>query len=128
MSEKPAVSLASGAGAPAVKADDRRDSPRVPMRFLVRDAGLSEGDWEERDGDLSLGGISWEGKTPALGTEVDVRFRLAGTSREVRVRGELIRVKDAGSSIGFHLRFTDVELDAERAIAKYLDEWLAKTR
>ena len=113
---------------PDPKADDRRESPRVPMHFLVRDAGLTQGDWEERDGDLSLGGISWEGKTAALGTEVDIRFRLVGVARELRARGEIIRVKNAADKIAFHLRFTDVDLDAERAIAKYLDEWLAKLR
>ena len=53
--------------------DDRRDSPRVPMTFLVRDADHDEGEWEEREGDLSLGGISWHGKTAPLGREVDVR-------------------------------------------------------
>ena len=113
---------------PDPTADDRRDSPRVPMHFLVRDAGLTDAEWVERDGDISLGGISWEGKTAALGSDDDVRFRLPGVARELRCRGEIIRVKNAVDTIAFHLRFTEVELDAERAIAKYLDEWLAKLR
>lgn len=100
----------------------------MPMHFLVRDAALTEGDWEERDGDLSLGGISWEGKTAALGTEVDVRFRLSGVAREVRARGEIIRVKRLASGLAFHLRFTELDLDSERAIAKHLDELLAQRR
>ncbi len=108
--------------------DERRDSPRVPMKFLVRDVGLRDGDWEEREGDLSLGGISWKGKTAPHGTEVEVRFRLPLVPKEVRARGEILRVKAAGVGIDFHLRFTELDVRAELAIARYLDEWLAKSK
>lgn len=111
-----------------VKHDERRDSPRVPMSFLVRDVGLRDGEWEERHGDLSLGGISWKGKTAPHGVEVDVRFRLPGVSKELRARGEILRVKAAGVGIDFHLRFTELDLDAELAVARYLDQWLEKQR
>jgi hypothetical protein len=106
--------------------DERRDSPRVPMMFLVRDVGLRDGEWEERTGDLSLGGISWRGKTAPHGTEVDVRFRLPLVPKEVRARGEILRVKAAGVGIDFHLRFTELDVRSELAIARFLDEWLAK--
>jgi hypothetical protein len=106
--------------------DERRDSPRVPMAFLVRDVGLRDGEWEERTGDLSLGGISWRGKTAPHGTEVDVRFRLPLVPKEVRARGEILRVKAAGVGIDFHLRFTELDVRSELAIARFLDEWLAK--
>ena len=106
--------------------DERRDSPRVPMLFLVRDVGLRDGEWEERQGDLSLGGISWRGKTAPHGTEVDVRFRLPLVPKEVRARGEILRVKAAGVGIDFHLRFTELDVRSELAIARFLDEWLAK--
>lgn len=108
--------------------DERRDSPRVPMSFLVRDVGLRDGEWEERQGDLSLGGISWRGKTAPHGTEVDVRFRLPLVPKEVRARGEILRVKAAGVGIDFHLRFTELDVRSELAIARFLDEWLAKQR
>ena len=108
--------------------DERRDSPRVPMMFLVRDVGLRDGEWEERQGDLSLGGISWRGKTAPHGTEVDVRFRLPLVPKEVRARGEILRVKAAGVGIDFHLRFTELDVRSELAIARFLDEWLAKNR
>jgi hypothetical protein len=106
--------------------DERRDSPRVPMNFLVRDVGLKDGEWEERTGDLSLGGISWRGKTAPHGTEVDVRFRLPLVPKEVRARGEILRVKAAGVGIDFHLRFTELDVRAELAIARFLDEWMKK--
>jgi hypothetical protein len=104
--------------------DERRDSPRVPMNFLVRDVGLKDGEWEERTGDLSLGGISWRGKTAPHGTEVDVRFRLPQVPKEVRARGEILRVKAAGVGIDFHLRFTELDVRAELAIARFLDAWM----
>lgn len=105
--------------------DERRDSPRVPMKFLVRDVGLPDSPWEEREGDLSLGGISWRGKTAPHGVEVDVRFRLPQVPKEVRARGEIIRVKAAGVGIDFHLRFTELDVRSELAVARYLDELLA---
>jgi PilZ domain len=109
-----------------VNVDERRESPRVKMEFLLRDVGMRDGEWELREGDLSLGGISWRGKTAPHGTEVDVRFRLPGVTKELRARGEILRVKAAGQGIDFHVRFTELEVTAELAIAKHLDEWLAK--
>ncbi len=105
--------------------EDRRDSPRYPMTFLVRDANEEDALWEEREGDLSLGGIHWQGKTPPHGTEVEVRFRLPGIPKEVRARGEIIRLSDGGKSISFHVRFTDLDVQSELAVAKYLDDLIA---
>jgi PilZ domain len=113
---------------PQLSDDERRDSPRVPMSFLVRDVGLRDGEWEEREGDLSLGGISWRGKTAPHGTEVDVRFRLPLVPKEVRARGEILRVKAAGVGIDFHLRFTELDVRSELAIARFLDDWIAKAK
>lgn len=114
-------------GAKAAHGDDRRDSPRVPMTFLLREKDNEE--WVERSGDLSLGGIFWHGRTPSTGTEVDVRFRLTGVPREVRAKGEIIRVKEQGSeNIDFHLRFTELDVESELAVAKYLDDWLETSR
>ncbi len=107
------------------RADDRRDSPRYPMSFLVRDAGSDDAHWEEREGDLSIGGIHWQGQTPPLGKLVDVRFRLPGVPKELRAQGEIIRLSDAGKGISFHVRFTELDVQSELAIAKYLDDLIA---
>ncbi len=104
-----------------VKDDERRDSPRVPMKFLLRDVAEG-GSYVEREGDLSLGGIYWKGKYPPHGTDVEVRFRLAGIPKEIKVKGEIIRVMDRGNNIDFHVRFTELDVTSELAIAKYLDE------
>jgi hypothetical protein len=102
--------------------EDRRDSDRVPMTFLVRDAGNDTGEWEERAGDLSLGGIAWKGRTEPLGKEVDVRFRLPGTPRELRARGEIIRLKAIDQGLYFQVRFLEIDTPTELAIARYLQD------
>jgi hypothetical protein len=99
---------------------DRRDSPRVPMTFLVRDV-VEGGSYLERDGDLSLGGIYWKGKNPPSGTRVEVRFRLPGVPAEVRAQGEIIRVMEKGHDLDFHVRFTELDVADELAIARHLD-------
>lgn len=104
--------------------DERRDSPRVPMTFLLRDVSNSKAGWEERHGDLAIGGIAWRGKTPPHGTTVDVRFRLMGVPKEIQCKGEIIRVVDQGQNIEFRVRFTELDVNAELAIAKYLDDWI----
>lgn len=101
--------------------EDRRDSDRVPMTFLVRDAG-HDGEWEERAGDLSLGGIAWPGKTEPLGKEVDVRFRLPGVPRELRARGEIIRLKAMDKGLYFQVRFLEIDTATELAIARHLQD------
>lgn len=107
--------------------DDRRDSPRIEMTFLLRDAGDPTNEWVERQGDLSLGGIYWKGKTPPRGVDVEVRFKLPGVPKEIRAPGEIIRVKDQGGvGIDFHVRFTELDVKSELAIARFLHEEMEK--
>lgn len=111
-----------------IKDDERRDSPRVPMTFLVRDI-TEGGSYVEREGDLSLGGIYWHGKYPPFGTGVEVRFRLPGVAKEIRAKGEIIRVMEkGGQNIDFHVRFTELDVQSELAIAKHLDDLLQGTK
>jgi purine-nucleoside phosphorylase len=107
--------------APERRTGERRESPRVPMKFLVRD--LKEGGaYEEREGDLSVGGIWWAGKFPPLGRQVELRFRLPGVPTEIRAQGEIIKLSEPGRNLGFHARFTELDVAGELAIAKYIDE------
>jgi hypothetical protein len=98
------------------------------MKFLVRDKAEG-GSFEEYDGDLAVGGAFFRGRYPPAGNLYEVRFHLPGMSKDVRVTGELLRVRDEakGKSKGYHLRFKDVDLASELAIAKYLDD-LARRR
>ncbi len=101
--------------------DDRRESGRVPMRFLVRDFAEG-GSYQEREGDLALGGIFFSGKYPAQGSQLEVRFRLPGVDKELRLRGEIVRASDRPSGVDFHVRFLELEVGTELAIARYIDQ------
>jgi hypothetical protein len=110
-------STAAEAGKAA--ASDRRDSARVPLRLLVREAALG-GSFEERDGHLSLWGVDFEALHPPAGGRFEVRFLLPGRQEEVRAHAELLRVSREGDRFGAHLRFLDLPLEAELAVARHL--------
>ncbi|MBI5544462.1 MAG: PilZ domain-containing protein [Deltaproteobacteria bacterium] len=100
---------------------DRRDSPRIPLVLWVRmiDAG---GSFEEKKGDVGVGGAFFEDRFPPVGTAVQLRFRLPGTSDEIRCEGEILRTTDQAGTFGAHVRFVDIPTDAELAIAKFIDD------
>ena len=100
---------------------DRRDSRRVPIRLMIRDAALG-GSFDERSGNLSLGGIYFTEGHPPYGTRVEVRFLLPGQRGEVRAVGEILRVSREGKAFGAHVRFQDLPLESELAIARFLEE------
>lgn len=109
---------------PVLSDSDRRDSPRVPMKFLVRD--LEEGgSFQEYEGDLAVGGAFFTARYPPAGTQYEVRFHLPGLPKDIRARGELLRIRDDKKGMGYHLRFKDLDVASELAIARYLDN-LAK--
>jgi len=101
--------------------EDRRDSQRVPIRLLVRDPALG-GSFEERPGNLSLGGVYFAEGHPPFGTRVELRFLVPGLRGEVRCDGEILRVTRAAGGFGAHVRFEGLPLETELAIARYLDE------
>jgi len=99
---------------------DRRDSRRVPIRLMIRDAALG-GSFDERTGNLSLGGVYFAEKHPPFGTRVELRFLLPGRSGEIRAVGDILRVSREGGSFGAHVRFEELSLDDELAIARFLE-------
>lgn len=105
------------------RGEDRRDSPRVPMRLRVRRAGGSE-DFETRDGDLSLGGCAWHGAGLEAGARVEVRFSLPMLPDEVEATGEVLQVTHGPQGPAAHVRFVDLPVEAELAIARHLDDVL----
>jgi hypothetical protein len=96
---------------------DRRDSPRVPFRFLARCAVDGEA-YEETRGDLSIGGVFWGTTHAPHAPEVEVRVVLPGEHSEICARGQIVGRRDAG----LHIRFTALSQDDEMAIARYIDE------
>jgi PilZ domain len=98
---------------------DRRDSGRVEVALLVRDAALG-GSFEPRPGNLGLGGVFFDALHPPVGNRLEVRFLLPGLQDEIQVTGEVLRVSREGTRFGTHLRFIDMPLEAELAIARFL--------
>jgi hypothetical protein len=100
---------------------DRRDSGRVPIQLLVRDAALG-GSFEPYVGNLALGGVYFDSFHPPAGTKLEVRFLVPGAREEIRVTGEVLRVSREGPRFGAHVKFVDIPLEAELAIARFLQD------
>jgi PilZ domain len=106
---------------PAPGPDDRRESRRIPIQLLVRDVALG-GSFEPYEGNLGLGGVWFDAYHPPVGSRVEVRFLLHGVAGEVRAQGEVLRVSREGARFGAHVKFVDLPLEAELAIARMLQE------
>ncbi|HEY6004909.1 MAG TPA: PilZ domain-containing protein [Anaeromyxobacter sp.] len=107
--------------AAAPSEDDRRDSLRVPIQLLVRDAALG-GSFEPFQGNLGIGGVYYDALHPPVGSRVELRFILPGAPEEIQVVGEVLRVSREGERFGAHVKFLDIPLDAELAIARFLEQ------
>jgi hypothetical protein len=101
--------------------DDRRDSDRVPIQMLVRDAALG-GSFEPYLGNLALGGVWFDAFHPPVGTRLELRFLVPGARAEIQAMGEVLRVSREGARFGAHVKFVDIPLDAELAIARFLQQ------
>jgi hypothetical protein len=99
---------------------DRRESPRLPIKVWVRNPAV--GTFQERRGDISVGGLHFTDSLPIEGKQVDLRFKLPGKAHEVQVKGEVVRVAGKKGKYDAHVKFTDVDLETERAIARFIDE------
>ncbi|WP_261778322.1 PilZ domain-containing protein [Corallococcus exiguus] len=100
--------------------EDRRDSPRVPMRLKVRREGADA--FLDRAGDLSLGGVGWVGEALDPGQTVEVRFALPPSLEEVQVRGEVLPPKAGMTGPVVRVRFVELPVELELAIARHLDD------
>jgi hypothetical protein len=98
---------------------DRRDSVRVALPLLVREVELG-GSFEEHPGNLGLGGAFFEALHPPAGSRLEVRFLLPGGRDEIQALTEVLRVTREGERFGAHLRFVDLPLETELAIARFL--------
>ncbi len=100
---------------------ERRASPRVSMRLRVRRAGSAE-PFVAREGNLSLGGFAWFGGALPVGTLVEARFVLPGSSDELEARGMVLHVGHGGRGTSAHVRFEPLAEGVEQRIAHYLEE------
>lgn len=105
--------------AEADREGDRRDSERIPIDLLVREAALG-GSYEPHEGNLGLGGVFFGGLHPPAGNRLQLRFLIPGTRQEVETSGEVLRVSRDGARFGTHVKFVDLPLSSELAIARFL--------
>ena len=110
-----------GGSAAAPSEADRRDSHRVPIQLLVRDSALG-GSFEPFQGNLGIGGVYYDALHPPVGSRVELRFIVPGAREEVHAIGEVLRVSREGSRFGAHVKFVEIPLDAELAIARFLQQ------
>jgi hypothetical protein len=98
---------------------ERRESGRIPVELMVRDRGIG-GSYEPHHGNLGIGGVWYDGLHPPVGTHVEVRFLLPRGGGEVHAVGEVLRITRDGPRFGAHVKFLEIPLDAELAIARLL--------
>lgn len=104
-----------------VNGEDRRASPRAPVRLRVRRAGTQD-PFDTREGNISLGGFAWIGGALPVGTWVEAHVTLPGPDGELVVRGEVLHVGHGGRGSSAHVRFLELSEELELRIARYLDD------
>jgi PilZ domain-containing protein len=100
-------------------ASDRRESRRLAVALMIRDLALG-GSFEPRRGNLALGGVFFDDLHPPAGDRFEVRFLLPGGSEQIRAEAEVLEVVQEGEIFGTRLRFVDISLEHEMAIARCL--------
>lgn len=101
---------------------DRRDSHRVPLEIEVREGNKP---FESHSGNLAIGGVFFEKPLSLpIGAVVQLRFGLPGLETPIETRGEVVEITSVGKPMekGTRVRFTDLDLKSEMAIARFLDE------
>jgi hypothetical protein len=101
-------------------AEDRRDSHRIPIELMVREELL--GSYDQRVGNLGLGGVFFTAGHPPPRSRMDLRLRLQGIRDEVALEGEVVRVTEQAGQFGLHLSFVEPSLELEMAVARYLHQ------
>ncbi len=104
---------------PSRRASERRDFPRAEVALDVREPG---GRQRSCVGDLSPEGAAFVTTSPPFGDVVHLRFHLPSYDGPVFARAKVVSRsgEKAGAKIG--VVFTDIDVDAELAIAQWLHE------
>jgi hypothetical protein len=106
------------------RAEERRDSPRVPHRIWVKDPAES-GLFHVFDGEVSLGGASWTTPWPPLSDHIEVRFRIPDLEDELCAKAHVIRTSPEDGDLKVQVAFKGMKLKQELAFARYLEAWQA---
>ncbi|RLB59021.1 MAG: PilZ domain-containing protein [Deltaproteobacteria bacterium] len=104
---------------------DRRESHRLPIDVEVRQGNAP---FSSHQGNIGIGGVFF--KTPLdlpTGALVQLRFTLPDNSEAIQAKGEVVEITAVGrpEDRGTRVRFIDLDIKNELAIARFLDDHAA---
>jgi len=105
---------------PPRRQGDRRESPRVPRRLLVRDSAGA--DFALCAGDVSLGGARWRADRFPENGRVEIRFHLPNFSRLACATARVVRAELDDDTLELLATYEDLDVRAELALARFLED------
>lgn len=104
-----------------------RVSPRYNISLYARAQG--HGAFVERRANIGIGGFCFEGEREYIpGTEVDLLFRLPGTSEWIHARGRVLGHTRMQGWLGIRGHFTGISFENERRLARWIDDMTLQLR
>ena len=104
------------------RAEERRDSIRVPARLTIRQVGGGTERMALHAGDLSLNGVCWRTVMPPTDELVEVSFRLPGLLEPARAVARVVnRASGGDETILVHAVFVDMDVRHQLALARHLE-------
>lgn len=73
---------------------------------------------------MSLGGAYWQLREPMLATDFELSFHLPGSPADLTVLAQVIQTRKSADGYGVHARFVVIDLMAELALARFIDDSL----
>lgn len=101
------------------RGDERRDSPRKEIALDVREPGQKS---RSCVGDLSVEGASFITAAPPAGDVVQVMFSLPTFAGPIVAHGCIVGRQGTIHGTQVSIAFTDIELEAQLAIAQWFDD------
>jgi hypothetical protein len=101
------------------RGDERRDSPRCEIALDVREPGRKS---RPVTGDLSIGGASFVTTAPPMGDALELMFTIPTYAGPIITSGVIVARRGSTKGTQVSVVFTDLEVEAELAIAQWLDQ------
>ncbi len=101
------------------RGDERRDSPRREIALDVREPGQKA---RSCMGDLSVSGASFITMAPPLSDSVQLMFTVPTFAGPVIASAVVVARRGVAKGTQVSVVFTDIDLEAELAIAQWFDE------
>jgi len=103
------------------RGDERRDSPRREIALDVREPGRKS---RSCTGDLSIGGASFITTAPPAGDSVELLFAIPTYAGPIIASAVVVARKGLSKGTQVSVVFTDLDIEAELAIAQWFDDHL----